>query len=97
MDQVTVCSLAIAGACALVSGAWFGGRYLYKRGFRAGEKNREKEIFYDCVWYIPVGSLADFAREAIEERGVSEDYPLLVIRSDKYDYIDSTDPLELDE
>ena len=60
-------------------------------GKKKGAKEREKEILIDYVWYIPVKDLAEFAREAMEERGVEEDYPLLVIRSDKYDYIEGDD------
>ena len=70
-------------------GAGVGIGYLifFKKGCKVGAKTREQEILLDYTWYIPVKDLAEFAREAIEERGVEEDYPLLVIRSDKYDYI----------
>lgn len=76
---------------ALSTLAGFGFRRAYRKGRRDGARNREKEILIDYVSYIPLGNVREFAEELMEN-GVSEDYPMLVIRSDKYDYLDETDP-----
>ena len=81
MIQIWLCVLLIV--IGIGTGVGIGYMIFYKMGAKA----REREILMDYTWYIPVKDLAEFAREAIEDRGVEEDYPLLVIRSDKYDYI----------
>lgn len=76
---------------ALTTLAGVGLWHIYRKGCRDGAKNREKEILIDYVSYIPLSEIGDVA-ESLMEDGVSEDYPMLVIRSDKYDYLDETDP-----
>lgn len=59
--------------------------------YKKGKKDREKEILIDYVWYIPIKDLPDYAHELMEDKGVEGEWPLLVIRSDKYDYIEGDD------
>ena len=83
--------LIVIAVVSLCIGIGIGYLIFFRMGKCAGSKAREKEILMDYVWYIPLRNVADFANELIEEKHVEGDYPLLVIRSDKYDYIDGDD------
>ena len=74
--------IVIGVACAFI---------FYKIGMKRGAKEREKELLIDYVWYIPLKDVASFAEELMEDQGVEGEYPLLIIRSDKYDYIEGDD------
>ena len=60
-------------------------------GRKEGAKSRENEILTDCVYYVPISRLDEFAQSMLEDEDVTEDYPLLVFRSDKYDYTNGVD------
>ncbi len=57
-------------------------------------KNREEQILQEFVSYIPLGSIGRIANELIEENGLSENFPMLVVMPDKYDYLEGIDPKE---
>lgn len=89
MIKIWLCVILVLMGIAV--GMGIGYLIFFKRGFKSGAKEREREILMDYLWYIPMNQVADFAREAMEEKGVRDDYPLLIIRSDKYDYIGGDD------
>lgn len=91
LNKTSKTGLTVSAISALGSLFGLGYWFAYKKGRRAGARNREKEILIDYTSYIPLGEIGNFARELMDE-GVSEDFPMLVIRSDKYDYLDETDP-----
>lgn len=62
-----------------------------KLGKKEGAKKKEEEILKDYVTYIPVGEIGKFAMELMEEEGVSEFYPMPVVRPDKYNYLEGPD------
>lgn len=66
-----------------------------KLGNKEGAKKKEEEILKDYVTYIPVGEIGKFAMELMEEEGLSEHYPMLVVRPDKYNYLEGPDPDEI--
>ena len=66
----------------------------HKLGKKEGAQKREEEILKDYVTYIPVGEIGKFAAELMEEDGLSEFYPMLVVRPDKYNYLEGPDPDE---
>jgi len=76
-------------------GGFSAGEQIGRRlGEKEGAKKREEEILREYVSYIPVGEIGRFASVLMEEDGLSEYYPMLVVRPDKYNYLDGPDPDE---
>lgn len=66
----------------------------FRKGFKKGELFREKEILNEYCAYIPVGEIGEMADELMEEDGYSENFPIMLIMPDKYDYIEGEVPSE---
>lgn len=93
------------GALASLAGFLFG----KKQGLAEGEKNgkaigmkegaekRENEIFEDYVFYVPICDLEAFGEFMQEKQGVTDRFPLLVIRPEKYDYTEGVEPKSREE
>ena len=60
----------------------------YKKGLRKGAKFREDEILNEYCVYIPVGEISELAKDLMEQDGYSENFPIMLIMPDKYDYIE---------
>ena len=67
-------------------------KIFYRKGFKRGERFREDEILNEYCVYIPFGEVGDFAKELMEEDGYSENFPMLVIMPDKYNYLEGVVP-----
>ena len=78
---------------ALIVGALFGFAG-YKYGYKKGNLDRKNEILLEYTSYIPLGNVEQFAREMMEEEGLSENFPLLFIMPDKYDYLEGIESPE---
>ena len=82
--------LAVAGFSAFgcLLGHLLGKKKGYTQGYREGVKDRENEIFTDYVIYMSADEALEFLYDIKEDENDSSDVPLMVIRPDKYDYID---------
>lgn len=60
----------------------------YTQGYRDGVKDRENEIFTDYVIYMSPDEALEYLYAIKEDENDSADVPLMVIRPDRYDYID---------
>lgn len=82
--------VAFGGLCGYLfgkeRGLSEGGEKGFEVGRKVGAKAREKEILDEYVCYVPVGEVEAFVQTMLEEMDVSEDYPLLVVRAEKYDF-----------
>lgn len=67
-------------------------KIFYRKGFKKGEKFRENEILSEYCAYIPFGEVGDFVQELMDEHGYSENFPMLAIMPDKYDYLEGVEP-----
>lgn len=86
--------LLVVGLIVLFSALSFYTSYkiFYRKGFKRGEKFRENEILSEYCVYIPFGEVGDFVKELMEEDGYSENFPMLAIMPDKYDYLEGSIP-----
>ena len=66
----------------------------WKLGYKRGNVDRKNEILQEYTMYVPISRVGDVARELIEEDGLSENFPMLIISPSKYDYLDGVDPEE---
>ncbi len=71
----------------LAEGEWKG----LETGRTEDAKSRENEILTECVCYVPISRLDEFAQSMLEEEDVTGDHPLPVFRSDKYDCTNGVD------
>ena len=92
MNKYLGAGLVTAAVGAVGSLIGMGYQYAYRKGKKTGAKEKEDEILNDCVYYVALNRIEEFANDIMEMEGVNEDYPLLIIRSDKYDYLHDTDP-----
>lgn len=95
----TVLAYTGLGALGALAG-WMAGN---KNGLAEGErkgletgrtedaKSRENEILTECVCYVPISRLDEFAQSMLEDEDVTGDHPLPVFRSDKYDCTNGVD------
>ena len=86
--MVSIWLCAVIALIAAGAGVFIGYKIFYKKGWRDGTRNREKEILTDYVIYVPLGEIGDFAKELIEEDGYSPTFPWLVVMPDKYNYLE---------
>lgn len=79
--------LAVAGFSALgcLLGHLSGKKKGYAGGYKKGARDRENEIFTDFVIYMSPDEALDFIHETMEDE---DNVPLMVVRPDRYDYID---------
>jgi len=63
----------------------------YKIGYKKGDEDRENQILQDFVSYIPLGRIGEIAEDLMENDGLSENFPMLVVMPDKYDYLESVE------
>ena len=70
------------------------GIFGWKFGYKRGNLDRKNEILQEYTTYVPLGNVGRIARELIEEDGLSENFPMLIIMPSKYDYLEGVDPEE---
>ena len=85
-DDMNAIWLKILAAFGI--GIYAGYVLFYKKAYQKGVKDRENEIFTDYVVYMPLHEVTEMVEEMIEEDGESPDSPILIVRPEKYDYID---------
>ena len=87
MKNSLECVLAAAGfgAFGCLLGYLLGKKKGYAEGYKKGTKDRENEIFTDFVIYMSPDDALDFIYDLKED---DDNVPLMVIRPEKYDYID---------
>ena len=76
------------GAFGCLLGHLLGKKKGYEQGYRKGVKDREKEIFTDFVIYMSPDDALEFLYDIKDEDSDLANVPLMVVRPDKYDYID---------
>lgn len=60
----------------------------YLLGLKKGKEDRKNQILREYTSYVPLGRVIHMAEEMMEEDGMSEDFPMLIIKPDKYDYLE---------
>ena len=70
----------------MAAGIGVGYLIFYKKAYEAGEENREKEIFTDYVVYLHVDDAEELIQDMRDDG--DDDVPIMIIRPDKFDYID---------
>ena len=63
-----------------------------KLGYKRGNQDRKNEILQEYTVYVPISRIGEVARELMEEDGLSENFPMLIIMPNKYDYLEGIDP-----
>lgn len=76
------------GAFGCLLGHLLGKKKGYTQGYRDGVKDRENEIFTDYVIYMSPDEALEYLYDIKEDENDLADVPLMVIRPDRYDYID---------
>ena len=89
-DMMNVWMSVLSMLFAATAAGFFGWKFGYKRG----NLDRKNEILQEYTTYVPLGNVGRIARELIEEDGLSENFPMLIIMPSKYDYLEGIDPEE---
>ena len=66
----------------------------WKLGYKRGNQDRKNEILQEYTVYVPICRIGEVARELMEEDGLSENFPMLIIMPSKYDYLEGVDSEE---
>ena len=66
----------------------------WKLGYKRGNQDRKNEILQEYTVYVPICRIGEVARELMEEDGLSENFPMLIIMPSKYDYLEGVDSKE---